>query len=73
MRTMVFLKPLRKKALKEKGIPIDMVCGTSIGAIIAAGIALDYELNFLLQQYRQAFVDDKPLSDYTLPVISFLK
>jgi NTE family protein/lysophospholipid hydrolase len=61
------------KAMKEMGLPIDMVCGTSIGSIIAAGIAIDYDLAHLLSQYRSAFVDEKPLSDYTLPVLSLIK
>ena len=61
------------KALKEMDLPIDMVCGTSIGGIIAAGIAIDYKLDFLLEQYKSAFVKYKPLNDYTLPVISLLK
>lgn len=61
------------RALIEKGIPIDMVCGTSMGAVIAAVIAHEWSPEEIVRVGRSAFVKDKPLNDYTLPVISLLK
>ncbi|KAA3437046.1 patatin-like phospholipase family protein [Rufibacter hautae] len=61
------------KALGEADIPIDMVCGTSIGAIIAAAIAHEWNPEEIYRKGRSAFVIDKPLNDYTLPVLSLIK
>jgi NTE family protein len=61
------------KALKEAGVPIDMVCGTSMGSIIAAAIANDWDVDKMMKTGRSAFLTDKPLNDYTLPVISLIK
>ncbi|WP_210465723.1 cyclic nucleotide-binding and patatin-like phospholipase domain-containing protein [Rufibacter roseolus] len=61
------------KALREADIPIDMVCGTSIGAIIAAAIAHEWDPEEIYRKGRSAFVTDKPLNDYTLPVLSLIK
>ncbi|MEQ1501904.1 MAG: cyclic nucleotide-binding domain-containing protein [Myxococcota bacterium] len=60
------------RAMRELGIPIDHVGGTSMGAIIAAQCALGLSptemvaLNARLARLR-------PFSDYTLPVISVLR
>lgn len=61
------------KALEEAGVPIDMVCGTSMGSIIAAAIAHEWGAEKTLNIGRSAFINDKPLNDFTLPAISLLK
>ncbi len=61
------------RALQEKQIPIDIVAGTSIGSIMAAGIAMGWSPDTVQAKCRQAFLNDKPLKDYTLPMVSFLK
>jgi NTE family protein len=61
------------KALKEAGVPFDFVAGTSMGAIVAAGIAMDWEIDELRMRVRDAFVDNKPLSDFTLPLIALFR
>ncbi|WP_347157829.1 patatin-like phospholipase family protein [Pontibacter chitinilyticus] len=61
------------RALQEAGVPVDMVCGTSMGAIIAAGIAHEWDAEQLRSKVKSAIVTDKPLNDYTLPVLSLLK
>ncbi|MDC8014283.1 patatin-like phospholipase family protein [Tahibacter soli] len=58
------------KALREAGLRIDSVGGTSIGAIIAAGVAADWDDDEMFARYKRAFVDGKPLSDYTLPFVA---
>lgn len=58
------------KALREAGMQIDSVGGTSIGAIIGAGVAADWSIEEMLEKYRRAFVDGRPLRDYTFPFVS---
>jgi NTE family protein len=58
------------KALRSSGVPIDLVGGTSMGAIVAAGVASRWSDDELAERFRRAFVNTNPLSDYTLPLIS---
>ncbi|HEY3461075.1 MAG TPA: patatin-like phospholipase family protein [Casimicrobiaceae bacterium] len=60
------------RAIREAGVPIDAVGGTSIGAIIGALVALDWPDEAILQSCKHAFVDDRPLDDVTLPVFSLV-
>ncbi len=61
------------KALRESGVPIDLVSGTSMGAIIAAGVAARWTDQDLRERFRAAFVDRNPLSDYTFPFVSLFR
>ncbi|MFX8203596.1 patatin-like phospholipase family protein, partial [Acinetobacter baumannii] len=58
------------KALRSSGVPIDQVGGTSMGAIVAASVASRWTDEEIATHFRKAFVDNNPLSDYTLPLIS---
>lgn len=58
------------RALREAKVPIDAVGGTSIGAIIGAGVAAGWDLERMTAVYRERFVNDDPLSDYTVPFVS---
>jgi NTE family protein len=60
------------KALREAGFEIDTVGGTSIGAVIGAGIAADWSVEEMTETFRRCFYDTNPLSDYTLPFISLI-
>lgn len=60
------------KALREADIPIDLVGGTSMGAILGAGVSLCWSIDELTDRFRRAFVDGKPLRDYTLPFVSLV-
>lgn len=60
------------RALRERGIPIDMVGGTSAGALLAGMLALDVSEEEVLDLNRR-FIAMKPFSDYTVPVVSVLK
>jgi predicted acylesterase/phospholipase RssA/CRP-like cAMP-binding protein len=60
------------RAIREAGIPIDAVGGTSIGAIIGGLVALGWRDEQILQSCKRAFVDDRPLDDVTLPFFSLL-
>ncbi|HVF34772.1 MAG TPA: patatin-like phospholipase family protein [Candidatus Saccharimonadia bacterium] len=58
------------KALREAGVTIDAVGGTSIGAIIGAGVAADWSTEEMMEVFRRSFVTTNPLSDFTIPLIS---
>lgn len=60
------------KALREAGIEIDAVGGTSIGAIIGAGVAADWSTEEMISEFHKAFVATNPLSDYTFPFVSMV-
>jgi NTE family protein len=60
------------RALREHGVPIDLVGGTSMGGILAAGVASDWSDAELADRFKRSFVDTNPLSDFTLPIISLV-
>ena len=61
------------RALQETGIEFDMVGGTSMGAIIAAGLALEWDLDELQTRMKQSFVAQNPLSDVTVPLTALVR
>lgn len=62
------------RAMREAGIPIDLIGGTSMGALIAVQPALGWDDATMLEVNRRSFVQKKPvrLRDYTLPVYSLV-
>jgi NTE family protein len=60
------------RALREAGIAIDAIGGTSIGALIAAGVACEWSDEELRMRMRRSFVDTNPVNDYTLPLVSLV-
>lgn len=60
------------KALREAGVPIDLVGGTSMGGILGAGVAQCWSVAELKERFHAAFVQAKPLRDYTLPFVSLV-
>ncbi|HEX4555770.1 MAG TPA: patatin-like phospholipase family protein [Xanthobacteraceae bacterium] len=61
------------RALHEAGIPIDMIAGCSMGAIVGAGVALEWDQDEFRRRLRRAFVDSNPINDYTLPFLSLVR
>jgi NTE family protein len=61
------------RALREAGLQIDRIGGTSIGALIAAGHALEYSEEEQIARMRRAFVATNPINDYTLPLIALTR
>jgi NTE family protein len=55
------------RALREARVPIDFVGGSSIGSIIAAGVAVGWSDDEMCMRYRRCFVDTNPVNDYTFP------
>jgi len=61
------------RAIREKGIPIDFAGGSSMGAVIAACLAMGWDDKEIDRRIRKAFVESSPLGDYTLPVVGMVK
>jgi NTE family protein len=61
------------KALMEAGVPFDNIGGTSMGALIAAGLACEWSIEELTDRMRDAFVKGNPLNDYTIPLIALVR
>ncbi len=61
------------RALHEAGHRFDAVGGTSIGAIIGAGIACGWALDTITDTLRRGFVEGRPLSDWTLPLVAMTR
>ncbi len=61
------------RALREHGIPIDAIGGTSFGAIAATGPARGIETEHMIEELRHAFSDERPLDDYTVPIVSVIR
>lgn len=58
------------RALREAGMPIDFIGGSSMGAVIAAGPGLGWSDEELDERIRKAFVVSDPLSDIAFPIIA---
>jgi NTE family protein len=61
------------KALKEAGVQFDQLGGTSMGAIIAAGLAQEWGLEEMKERMRAVFVKANPLNDFTLPLVAIVR
>lgn len=60
-------------ALRESGLELDLFGGASMGSIIGAGAAIEWSDEELHGHMREAFFDDNPISDYTVPMISLVR
>lgn len=54
------------QALKEHGIPLDTAAGTSLGAIVAAGVSLDLPLDDLMARFGVMVKTNPTKRDYLL-------
>lgn len=61
------------RALRDAGVPVDFVGGSSMGAVIAAGPAMGWSLEELEDRIRRSFVDSDPLSDITFPMLAMTR
>ncbi len=60
------------RALREAGIPIDMIGGASIGSWLAAQYAMEQSEEEVLSSNRWVWLEIRPQKDYTLPLFSIL-
>lgn len=61
------------KALQEKNIPIDMICGTSIGSIMGSAFAMNWPYQEIYSKVESDISKKNPLTDYTWPFVSIIK
>ncbi len=61
------------QALREARVPIDFVCGASMGGIVAACVAMGWRDDEIETRIRDAFVSSNPLGDHVLPVVALTK
>jgi NTE family protein len=61
------------RALEELEIPVDLVCGTSMGAFFAALLACGHDSRELQRVARETFVEHNYLNDYVLPRVSLIR
>jgi NTE family protein len=61
------------KALRELRIPIDFLAGNSMGAIVAAGVAMGWDDAEMNMRLRDAFVVSSPLSDIAFPLLALTR
>ncbi len=59
-------------ALRDHGIPVDIVGGTSIGSIVAAMVAAEWQRDKMILCYRDTFSGRSPLTDFTIPTVALL-
>jgi NTE family protein/lysophospholipid hydrolase len=60
------------RAIREAGIQIDLVGGTSMGASIGAQCALGWDYDAMIERNREIWIRARPLTDYTLPLVSMI-
>ncbi len=61
------------RALRAAGVPIDFVGGASMGAIVAAGVAMGWNDEEIDHRIRTAFVDTNPVDDIAFPLIAMTR
>jgi NTE family protein len=61
------------KAIRAAGHPIDFVGGCSMGAIVGAGVALEWSDETIERRIRQAFVTSSPVADIAFPMIAMTR
>ena len=60
------------RAFQEAGVPIDMIGGTSMGAVIAAQHAMGLDFQTMVEVNRRGWIKMDPLKDKTLPIVALL-
>lgn len=60
------------QALEERGVPIDAVGGTSMGAVIAGAYARGWSPHKILSFAKEVFAGTKAVADLDIPIVSIL-
>ncbi len=61
------------RALREADIPIDHIAGVSIGSSVAAGLALGWNSQQMVEQGRRLTLDHGSLIDLTVPLVAMAR
>jgi len=61
------------RALKDARVPLDLFAGASIGSIIGAAAAMEWDEAEMLRRFVPSFVLKNPLNDYTVPMVALAR
>jgi lysophospholipid hydrolase len=61
------------RALRELSLDVDVVGGTSMGAIMAGLLAMGHDVETMIEMSRKGFVGYEVMSDLTAPMISLMR
>ncbi|MHB8693953.1 MAG: patatin-like phospholipase family protein [Solirubrobacteraceae bacterium] len=61
------------EVLRSEGVRIDRIGGVSLGAIVAALVALGRTDDQIRSLFERHFLEQNPSNDYTLPIVSLIK
>jgi predicted acylesterase/phospholipase RssA/CRP-like cAMP-binding protein len=61
------------RAMREAGMHIDLVGGTSMGAVMASLVAMGQDYSEMVETNRDAWMRHKPHKEYSLPMISLIR
>ncbi|MCH7789503.1 MAG: cyclic nucleotide-binding domain-containing protein, partial [Acidobacteria bacterium] len=61
------------RAICDLEIPIDAVAGVSFGALLGAGVALEYTPERMTQLVTERLIGERKLYDATLPIVALFK
>jgi NTE family protein len=61
------------RALREAHVPVDLIGGCSMGSIVGAAVALEWDDAEIKERLRHSLVNTNPVNDYTLPFLSLIK
>lgn len=61
------------RALDEAGIPVDVVVGTSMGAVVGAQYALGFDHGRMVAANLAAFPEADVVRDFTVPIVALMK
>ncbi|EQA38591.1 phospholipase, patatin family [Leptospira inadai serovar Lyme str. 10] len=59
-------------SIRDQGIPVDLIGGTSAGSIMAGLFAMGYDFPEILRLIKEVWIDSKLTRDYTIPFVSLL-
>jgi NTE family protein len=60
-------------AIREAGIPIDLVAGTSIGSLVGSAVAIGYSTEEMVDVARRYIIEDAPFFDPAIPFVALLR
>ncbi len=61
------------QALRDRGLEIDLIGGTSMGSVIAAQVAMGWDTATMIERNRKVFVECAVVGDMTFPFVAVMK
>ncbi len=61
------------RAMHEQRVPIDLIGGASMGALVAGAAAIGRDVEHVGRIIHEAFVRTNPVNDYTLPLFALAR